>query len=495
MPASASDDVGISITMPRGTRLKVTEDMAHQIEALARREVNGIKSLRVNVGGGNGPFGGSSSSAATVNIRLFNFAERRKHGYDGEDEVKNKMRRYFNSFPGTTLAFSSNNFGSGGGGGGVDVVIKSDDLNAARITANTIVALLQEKGIDYVTEPTSSLEDGLPQVDVVVDRQRMYDLGLNIYSIGNEIRANINGVTAGRFQTVGDEIDIITALDEKDRTRLGDLESIFVNSAAGQRVPLSNFAAYQENTSPVSISRENQSRVVHVTGTPKKGVSINKVQDEVERLIAQNIPHNDAVRITYEGDQADLIEGLINFAIIIVMAIVLVFAVMASQFESFKDPFIVLFCIPLSFIGIVALYLITGKTLSVITAVGLLILVGIIVNNGIVLVDYTNLLRKRGLALNEACEEAAKNRLRPILMTTLTTILGLVPMAFFPGEGSESTQPIGQTILGGLTFGTLMTLFLMPALYAIFNKKSERRRLAKAQAETSLWSKKQGGVK
>jgi HAE1 family hydrophobic/amphiphilic exporter-1 len=220
-----------------------------------------------------------------------------------------------------------------------------------------------------------------------------------------------------------------------------------------------------------------------VTGAPKKGVSIGKVQAEVERLINENIPHDDAVRITYAGDNADLIEGLTNFAIIIAMAIILVFAVMASQFESFKDPFIVLFCIPLSFIGIVTLYLITGETLSVITAVGLLILVGVIVNNGIVLVDYTNLLRKRGMPLLEACEGAAKNRLRPILMTTLTTVLGLVPMAFFPGDGAAMTQPIGQTVLGGLTFGTLMTLFLMPALYAVFNRKGEAKRLRVQEAE------------
>ena len=149
---------------------------------------------------------------------------------------------------------------------------------------------------------------------------------------------------------------------------------------------------------------------------------------------------------------------------------------MASLFESFKDPFIILLTIPLSVIGIVAIYLITDTMFNVLTAVGLLVLMGVIVNNGIVLVDYTNLLRKRGLGLHEACVEAAGSRLRPILMTTLTTILGLVPMAFFPGEGSEMVAPIGKTVLGGLSFGTLMTLFLMPAMYYIMNKHSDERR-------------------
>jgi HAE1 family hydrophobic/amphiphilic exporter-1 len=154
---------------------------------------------------------------------------------------------------------------------------------------------------------------------------------------------------------------------------------------------------------------------------------------------------------------------------------------MASLFESFKDPFIILLTIPLSLIGIVAIYFFTGETFNVLTAVGLLVLVGVIVNNGIVLVDYTNLLRKRGVPLHEACVEAAGNRLRPILMSTLTTILGLVPMAFFPGEGSEMVAPIGKTVLGGLSFGTLMTLFLMPTVYSIMNKRSDERK-AKAEA-------------
>jgi HAE1 family hydrophobic/amphiphilic exporter-1 len=285
----------------------------------------------------------------------------------------------------------------------------------------------------------------------------------------------------------------VVALDKTDRMHVEDLAQIFVNSSTGRRIPVSNFADYRESTSPVTISRENQSRVIHVTATPKttmtlpngktRGLSIGAVQANVERIIAENIPQDSNVTITYEGDNQDFMDNIKIFFTIIIMAVVLVFAVMASQFESFKDPFIVLFCIPLSFIGIIALYFITGETLSVITAVGLLILVGIIVNNGIVLVDYTNLLRKRGMALEEACVEAAKNRLRPILMTTLTTILGLVPMAFFPGEGSEMTQPIGKTVLGGLSFGTLMTLFLMPALYYILNSGAEKARVRREERE------------
>jgi HAE1 family hydrophobic/amphiphilic exporter-1 len=199
------------------------------------------------------------------------------------------------------------------------------------------------------------------------------------------------------------------------------------------------------------------------------------LESDVRALITSEIPAEDDVIIEYGGDNAEMMKMMGNFVIIVIVAVFLVFGVMACLFESFRDPFIVLMNIPLSVIGIVVIYLITGTIFNVLTAVGLLVLVGVIVNNGIVLVDYTNLLRKRGIPLHEACVEAAGNRLRPILMTTLTTILGLIPMAFFPGEGSEMVAPIGKTVLGGLSFGTLMTLFLMPVIYFIMNKHSDER--------------------
>jgi HAE1 family hydrophobic/amphiphilic exporter-1 len=176
-----------------------------------------------------------------------------------------------------------------------------------------------------------------------------------------------------------------------------------------------------------------------------------------------------------------MVKLLMRFTLICIVAIFLVFGIMASLFESFRDPFIIILTIPLSFIGIVAIYFITNTIFNALTLVGLLMLIGVITNNGIVLVDYTNLLRKRGYSLHDACVEAAGNRLRPILMTTVSTVLGLVPMAFFPGEGSVMVGPIGKTVLGGLSFGTLMTLFLMPTVYYIINRRSDERE-ARAEA-------------
>ena len=268
---------------------------------------------------------------------------------------------------------------------------------------------------------------------------------------------------------------MIVSLAEEDKTELTDLDSIFVTNGNGKRIPLSSFAHYEEDTAPVSVMRQDQARMTQITLTPAKGYSLQDIQNKVNTLIAENIPQEDNVTISFSGDSEDFAEALVNFAVVILMAAALVFAVMASQFESFKDPFIVIFTLPLAFIGVAAIYLVSGQLLSIVTVFGFLMLVGMIVNNGIVLVDYTNLLRKRGYALEDACVEAARSRLRPILMSTLTTILSLVPMAFFPSEGTEMIQPISMTVLGGLSFGSLMTLFVMPSLYYIFNAGNERK--------------------
>ncbi|MFH2114173.1 MAG: efflux RND transporter permease subunit, partial [Spirochaetota bacterium] len=279
----------------------------------------------------------------------------------------------------------------------------------------------------------------------------------------------------------GMEYDVLVILSEQDRSELPALDRIFVNNPMGQRIPLSSFASYEKTTGPIDIKRENQSRVVHVTAGITSGTPIDRVETKIRALIATGIPAEDDVVIEYTGDYQEFLDYGVKFAMIMLVAVFLVFGVMASQFESFLDPFIILFTVPLSFVGVVWIYFLTGETFNILTAVGLIVLVGVIVNNGIVLVDYTNLLRRRGLGLNEACIEAAGNRLRPILMTTLTTVLALVPMAFFPGEGSELVAPIGKSVLGGLSFGTIMTLFLMPVIYAIFNRRADERR-AKADA-------------
>lgn len=475
MPDASTDTVSVKFELPQGTKLEVTEATIQQLESIARQTVKGIKFSIISVGGSSIISSTSETNTGTLTLTLYSGKERKK-GWDNDQSAKKKLRSYFTKFPGADLSFDSGNMSMGSNGISID--IKSNDLELVRTTSKQVVKLLKEKAADLVTEPTSDLKEGLPQIEVVLDRNRMYELGVNVSTIGSEISGAINGTTASRYQDAGDDIDVVVKLAEKDREKVSDLDQIYVKNTQGLRIPLSNFAHTVQTTAPVTIFRQDQSRIAHVTYNPAKGLSLGNVQKEIKHLVETNIPMEEDLNISYSGDFADMMEAVQNFALIILMAIILVFVVMAAQFESFKSPFIILFTIPLSLIGVAMIYALTGTKYNVVTVMGLLMLVGIIVNNGIVLVDMTNLYRKRGMALEDACVAAAGSRLRPILMSTLTTIISLVPMAFFPGEGTEGMQPIGLTVFGGLTFGTMMTLFLMPTIYCIFNRKDEARRLA-----------------
>jgi HAE1 family hydrophobic/amphiphilic exporter-1 len=472
MPQEEADNVSINATLPMGTPLRETESILKQMQIIVEKEVTGYENIVLRAGGG-GMFS-SGSNSGSLRIRLPKFEDRT----ESADEIKNRIRTHFNEFPGVSFSYGGGMMGMGGNP--VDIIIRTDDLVKGKATGEKIAALLRER-LPEVTEPQVDLKDGLPQIEIKLDREKMYALGLNTLTAGTEIRAAVDGVTATRYKSGGHDYDVVLILAEADRSTLPALDHIFINSQISGRVPLSSFASYEEGTGPLTIRRENQSRVIHVSAGAAPGTKLNTLQEKVRSLVTSEIPNEDDVIIEYSGDNAEMIKMMARFVLICVVAAFLVFGVMASLFESVREPFLIIFTIPLSVIGIVAIYLITNTIFNVLTAVGLLVLIGVIVNNGIVLVDYTNLLRKRGLGLHEACVEAAGNRLRPILMTTLTTILGLVPMAFFPGEGSDLVAPIGKTVLGGLSFGTLMTLFLMPTVYAIMNKRSDERQ-ARAEA-------------
>jgi len=474
MPQRNEDNVTISATLPMGTPLAETEAVLKQLQIIAEKEIKGYERIILSAGGSSMMgMGGNNSNTGSLRINLKKYAER----IESANDVKDIMRPYFNQFPGVFFTFSSGmRGGMMGGGNAVDIILRTDNLAKGKVIGERISALLKERLSEYVTEPQVDLKDGLPQYEIILDREKMYALGLNTVTVGNEIKAAVDGITVmTRYKSGGKDYDIVLILAEADRNTLPSLDKIFINSQMSGRVPLSSFVHYKKGTGPLTINRENQSRVIHITAGSKPGVKTNLIQELVEDMVRSEIPIEDDVIIEYGGANADMIRLFGRFVLICVVAIFLVFGVMASLFESFRDPFIILMTIPLSLIGIVAIYLITNTIFNVLTAVGLLVLLGVIVNNGIVLVDYTNLLRKRGYSLYDACIEAAGNRLRPILMTTLTTVLGLLPMAFFPGEGTELVAPIGKTVLGGLSFGTLMTLFLMPVIYAVINKHSDRR--------------------
>lgn len=478
MPPTASNSVSVEFTLPQGTNVHVTEDTIFSMYESTKDEIKGTKFISIQVGGTSVFSNGSETNTGNITYTLYPEAER-KPGYDNEKSAKDKLRKYFDKFPGAELKFGTNN--NSASSGKMEISIKCDDLANLRNYAQSVQDVLREKGADYVQEVESDQADGLPQAEIVVDRSKMYEMGLTVYGVGSEINAAINGKTATRYTDRGKDIDVIVQLSEKDRKKLNDLDQISVVNSQGQRIPLSSFAHYEQNLSPVTILRENQTRTITIKCSMVDGISMDVAYREVQKIIEANIPKDETVMIKYGGDMEDMMLAVKGFAAIMIMAACLVFIVMASQFESMIDPFIVILTIPLSFIGVMMIYAITRNQLSVVSIMGMLVLIGTIVNNGIVLVDYTNLLRKRGYGLEEACIEAAHNRLRPILMSTLTTVISLMPMAFFATESSRSMQPIGLTVFGGMTFGSLMTLYLMPTIYFMIN--SRRIRKAKKKAE------------
>ena len=352
----------------------------------------------------------------------------------------------------------------------MDILIKSDDLDAAIAFADELKQKIRDN-LTGVTEPSTDMDEGLPQIEVVIDRERAYDMGLSMYTVASEVNAAMNGKTATTFRVGGDELDVNVILKDEDRSSVPDLSKIFVVNSSGTRVAVSNVASIEKSSSPVAINREDESRTVHVLGGLSEGYASTQAQEDIQEMISNEMVVPDGVTYSMGGDFEDIAKLGGQLIIIAIIAILLVFGIMAAQFESLKDPFIIFFTIPLMMIGVVWFYIFSGQTFSIMSAVGLVVLVGLVVNSGIVLVDYTNLLLKRGYKLKDACVEAAGNRLQPILMTTATTILGMFPLAFFGGAGTEQVQPIAQTIIGGLLVSSMMTLFVTPTLFALMNRR------------------------
>ncbi len=476
-PEQEEDSVSVSLEMPVGTRLDVTRAVLRQLELIVRDEVDTFRDIIIEAGQPAffGFLGASDTSRGSLTVILPPFRERTVSAR----EVQQILRSHFNDFPGAVF-----NFDQGGGGGfnaaPIEIILRSEDRELMRQTGEQIIEVLTTH-VPEATEPQIELSEGLPQVEIVIDRQKAYSLGLDIATIGQEVRANIDGINAGQFREGGNEYGILVILEESGRNELPDLQRVFVNSRFGERIPLASFASFERTTGPVSIDRQDQSRIVRITAGLAPGETINIVQPLIETAIAEYVPASEELVVSYGGDFEDLMNYGTTFIYVLIVSIFLVFGVMASQFESFLDPFIIIFTIPLTFVGVIAIYVATGTNFSIFTAVGLVMLVGIVVNNGIVLVDYTNLLRKRGVALIDAAVDAGGNRLRPILMTTLTTVLGLIPVAFAAGEGSSLVQPIAKTVVGGLAVATVLTLYVIPVLYTAFSRVAERRTARRAR--------------
>jgi HAE1 family hydrophobic/amphiphilic exporter-1 len=466
-PTMSETSVTLSVTLPEGTTLATTENILMDLYAKAEQDIKGYKDITVTAGGG-GMFGNGGTNSGSLQISLLD-----EEGADTMQIVQDKLRRYFNLYPAASFSFSQMSMGLGNLNP-VDVAVKSDNLDLAVETAEKIRDLIDEN-LKGITEIRTDFNKGLPELKITIDRERAYAYNLTMQAIATEISNSVNGITATQLKKNGSDTDVVVMLDKADRSSELDLNRIFIRNSLGEKISLDNLATIERSTGPVSISRENEMRTVHVVGGLAPNYAVSQAESDIKALLEKELVLSDEVFIEYGGDFADMTAMFSQVGLILVLAIILVFGVMASLFESFKNPFIVLLSMPLMMVGAVGIYLITGETFSLISAIGIVILSGIVVNNGIVLIEYINLLRKRGLPVRSACIEAGGNRLKPILMTSLTTIFGMIPLAFFGGQGAEQIQPIGQTLIGGMTVSTLMTIYFTPVLYALFNKDKQKK--------------------
>ena len=465
MPNGRDDSVSLNVNLPIGTTLDSTAAVMAELEEICKKEIKGYTTIITSIGTGSR---NATAYRGTIQIQLPKSEEQ----IDKAEDIQRKLRAHFNDFAGARFSFSQ---GFRGQMTGSDIVIKlrSDDLDSAIKYAGKIRDVMD--GISDLGEPSVDTEEGVPEIEVEIDRDRAYSFGVDVTTVAREINYAINGVTATTYRKAGKEYSVVLMYEGGDRKSVTDLEQIYVKGSAG-KVSVANFARVVKGLGPVTIKRENQTRVVTISANLTSEVNAYEVENKIKKGISDSFIIPDNISVSYEGAWKDMQDQGKAYAGIILMAILLVFGVMAGTYESFKAPFINLCTIPFLVIGVVAIYKISGQAISMMSAVGLIMLVGIVVNNGIILVDYTNLLLDRGLKMHDACLEAGSSRLRPVLMTTLTTILGMLPVCFASSGSAGMVQPIGVAVVGGLTSSTFITLFFIPVLYSLIMKEKKTKK-------------------
>jgi len=455
------DNVTLNISMPRGTAIDVTEKTLFDIEKLVKREVKGYNNLVLTAMR-------SGTYQGVVQITLPPPARQ----IDTPDIIMKKLTPYLNSIPGTRISFR---MGRGmGSTSPIEIAVSSKNYAALMETARDIQHIIMNYLPD-IENPTVNVDEGAPQLQIDIDRDRAASFGLSISAIASEILTAMDGYAATTMSNGRRLIDVQVRLRSEDRQGFPNLDAVSVISRSGARISLSNVAKINEGRAPSSIRREKQERVIRITGGLGPGIAATDMQKLLIETVNQRLVQREGVTVRFLGEANDIQSYTSRYILIVAVAVFLVFGVMASQFESFVDPLIIFFSIPLLFIGVIWIYKIGGQAMTMFSIVGIIALVGVVVNNGIVLVDYTNTLRARGMKVREACLEAGKRRLRPILMTSLTTILGMAPIAFFPGAGADTIQPIGKTFVGGLIVSTFMTIFVTPVMYSVLNSRHDKK--------------------
>jgi HAE1 family hydrophobic/amphiphilic exporter-1 len=467
MPQADEGEVSVSAELPVGTRIERAHDVALRLESLIAEYVP-EKEIVITQAGAGGWGGSASRSNAT--IRLVAKDQRTR---TSEEIARDLNRQLTGVLPGVIISTRASGGNSqmnrimGGGDSRLSLEVRGDDLRMAREISQSAKELM-DKLPEAVRNARISREEGRPELAIDVDRPKAALLGLSVTNVAESIRTNVAGTQAAFFRKDGNEYPIIVRLREEDRERVEDINDVLINAPTGQVLQAKNLLSLRNQSGPTEIQRKNQERILRVTAEPE--IALSEAVAAVNNRMSE-VRTSPQFQVGFGAEVEEQARAFRQLQLMLILAVVLVYAVMASQYESLRDPFIIMFSVPLAAIGVVLALVLTNTTFSLQAYIGVIMLAGIVVSNAILLVDYTNILRRRdGMALREAVEQAGRTRLRPIIMTTLTTILGLVPMALAIGEGSELQAPLARVVIGGLTASTLITLVFVPTLYTIFEE-------------------------
>ena len=472
-PEEDSGDLRINVELSMGTRVEETDKFAGAIEGIFQKEVPEAMYFYVRSGNVSG-IGRSLGQSAGTHIvacgaKLVPKTKRKR----SVNEVAQSLRKSINNLAGVvkTDVTTGNPIGrliSGMGGKAVQVEIIGNSFEDTDKFAADIKAMMEN--IPGAVDVSVSRELKRPELMIQVDRQKAANLGLNMQTISSTLKSYIEGSTATKYREKGETYDIYVRLEESSRSKIEDIENLYVVSPfTKKQIKFANFASIEEAKGPVSITRQNRERVVRVECNTY-GRSTGKVVEDIKKEL-KNLPMPSDIMVNFGGDAEEQQKAFKDLALLLIIGIILVYMVMAAQFESLLDPFIVMFSVPFTFTGVLVAFFVTDTTLSIISFLGMVMLMGIVVNNAIVLISYINILRARGLEIKDAITQSGKERLRPVLMTTITTLAGLLPLALSRGEGSETWNPLGITMIGGLAVSTFITMLFVPTLYAVFESR------------------------
>lgn len=470
-----------TIELQRGTRVEETIKTARKIEERMVQLIPEIQLISTSTGtnddaGISALFSSTNNNKISMTIRCSKKYERERSIFD----IAEVLRQELKTMPEVVDYQVSTASGRGGGGGStVDIEIYGYDFTTTNALAEDMRRRLQS--IPGARDVNITREEDRAELQIIFDKEKLARHGLNEATVSTYVRNRVNGMTSGYLKEDGEEYDIVVRLQEEFRNSITDLEELTIMTNTSQKLKLKELARIEEYWCPPTIERKSRQRIVTVKVTPY-GTSLGELAMSIQGMVADmDIPQG--VNVAIAGDYEDQQETFGDIGMLLALILLLVYIVMASQFESFSKPFIIMMSVPFAITGVILALLITGTNLDMIGALGVVLLVGIVVKNGIVLVDYINLMRDRGNELNEAIAISGASRLRPVLMTAFTTILGMLPMALSKSEGSEMWVPMGIVVIGGALVSTLVTLIVVPVLYGIMSKHGERDKAIQEQKE------------